>query len=141
MAIIGDVEVQIVSTRTGEALVEYDNPDPDAAVESMSVEKYIQVATDEEFHIVVTLHKGFNYRKADGVRITYDLDGDMIKRQRFCRRPERIQRLTKAKILKIKDVKVEINQTWKCIGFSFGSVEVGMLISRPIAAITDQIPR
>lgn len=133
MAIIEDVEVQIVSTSTGEALLEYDNPDRDATVEPVRVEKYIEAATDEEFHIVVTLREGFDYHGANGILVTYDLDGNMLKRQEFFRRPDDNHRLTTAKIIKFKSAQVKVDNTWKRIHLSFGSVDVGMFVGRPMA--------
>ena len=94
MAIIEDVEVQIVSTAIGLALTEYDNPDPNATIETGKVERYIRADTDEEFFILVKLRKGFDYHGADGIDIHYSLDGEMLRRCRFKERPGRTQRLS-----------------------------------------------
>lgn len=92
MAIIEDVEVQIVSTATDQVLTEYDDPDPDAVVALRKIEKSIQAETNDEFYILVTLKQGFDYYGADGIRIGFNMDGGMLSRSKFYTRPSRIQR-------------------------------------------------
>lgn len=128
MAVIEDVEVQIVSVRTGEALLEYDDPDPNAVAKPMRVEKYIQATTDEEFHIMVKLREGFDFHGADGVRFGYNLDGDMLSRCKIFRRPDEVERLETAEILTIQSARAKIDGTWKRIRFSFGAVGIGTFV-------------
>ena len=81
MAVLEDVEVHIVSSRTEEDLVEYNDPDPEAAGEGREVKKFIEAISDEEFYVRVTLKTGFKYHHADGVRVYLRIDGNAVSRR------------------------------------------------------------
>lgn len=130
MAIIEDVEVQIVSTNTGQALSEYDNPDAGTTADAKSVEKYIQAETGTEFHMRIKLKKGFNYYGADGVRVSFNMDGGVLIRSVFFQRPRAIkdERLPEHCVYTMDQTTIRDGDVWKRIHYSFNAVAVGKLL-------------
>ncbi|MCJ1420787.1 hypothetical protein MMC32_007146 [Xylographa parallela] len=90
MAILEDVEVKVILNRTGQPLVEYANPDPEAIIEAREVEKYIEAEIGAEFSIQVTLKAGFNFHLANGVNVYINIDGGTFKRYAFQRKPRHL---------------------------------------------------
>ena len=127
MAIIDNLEIYVVSTATGERLQEYGNPERDAIEGQNAVEKYIEAESNVEFSIVVVLNAGFNYHKADGVKIFVTLDG--TTRTKFYPKPSiniKADCLTKKFKLERKDMTLKRDGNWFRSRFSFGLVTVGM---------------
>lgn len=127
MAIFEDVEVQIVSTSTGLPLAEYDNPDPKTPTNGKEIQKYIEAVTNTEFKILVRLKKGFKYHGGDGVLINLRMDGNVLRRKKFDRKPHGTTAtgLKKDIIIEKQDTLVGSGENWSRVSFSFGAADVG----------------
>ena len=128
MAVLEGVVVHVVSSRTGEKLVEYDDPDPEAAAAEREVKKFIEVVSDEEFYIRVKLKAGFSYHRATGVRIDLRIDGTAVDTS--CHEPIGTSSIRRKRLLNdvsydIRDVPVKRGNDWVDIAFAFGKAEPG----------------
>lgn len=129
MAIIEDVEVTIVSTRTGQRLVEFQDPAQTIPDKARNVCRYIEVVSGEEFKVVVRLKKGFQYHGADGIAIHLRLDGNALHRVRY---EERDPRKAPSGVLRDDlvyeyiNTKVGNRDSWSEISFSFGAADIGL---------------
>ncbi|KAL8648283.1 MAG: hypothetical protein Q9226_006060 [Calogaya cf. arnoldii] len=78
MAQYDGVTVKVVSD--GKSCPMYDDPDADGHEnpfsETSPPQKYIEAVTGAKFAVVLTLGPNFRFKKCDGVRVTYHLDGD-----------------------------------------------------------------
>ena len=104
-----------MSTATGLALIEYDDPDPDTPIAARKIEKCIQAETDEEFYISVRMGKGFHFRGGRGIMVAYHLDGDTLKRKTYRKRASRYQIVKDDEAYTIDHTMVNTGGIWKRI--------------------------
>ncbi|MCJ1392368.1 hypothetical protein MMC18_005235 [Xylographa bjoerkii] len=128
MAILEDVEVKIILKRSGQPLVEYDNPDPEAVTKDREVEKYVEAKTEAEFTIQIILKAGFNFHDADGVDVHVNIDGGTLKRHVFQPKPEYLT-LNSGKLLQdlmfIKSTsQFKRGEEWYSTSYAFGPASV-----------------
>lgn len=128
MAVIEDMEVEVVSVSSGEPLVEYRHADLDAEAKDRETQAYIEAITGSEFKIVVGLKKGFNYHGADGITIHLTIDGDVLSRTKYRSRPygaSATSRLTEDVKVEWTDILVGSGDNWSKVAFSFGAADIG----------------
>ncbi|KAI9865049.1 MAG: hypothetical protein M1824_004147 [Vezdaea acicularis] len=84
MAILEDVRVEIVSTKTGQVYQEYEVPGYDPAHLSGRANNYIEVESGDEFGISITIGRYFPYANATAARATWEIDNGLIGRHDNC---------------------------------------------------------
>ena len=128
MVVLKDMEVYVVSSRSGERLVEYDNPNPDAAIRDRETEKFIEAKSDEEFYISVNLKAGFSYYAADGVKIYLNIDGAAVDCVWYA--PKDVSSIRHKKLVndisyQFRDLPAKRGNGWVDVAFAFGKAEPG----------------
>ena len=128
MAVLEEIEVHVVSSRSKEDLVEYDEPDAEAAAEDREVQKFVEAVSDEEFYVRVTLKAGFNYHGAHGVDVTLTIDGDAISRSWY--QPLNAKSICHRKAIndisyEFRTASVRRSHGWARVAFVFGKAELG----------------
>ena len=128
MAVLEDVEVHVVSSRTKKDLVEYENPDPKAAAEEREVKKYVEAESDEEFYFSVKLKAGFKYHGADGVNIHFTIDGNAVNACWHV--PSDVRSVCRGKLGKdvcheLRVLPAKRGNDWVDVAFAFGKAEPG----------------
>ena len=136
MAILEDVEVKVILNRTGQPLVEYANPDPEAIIEAREVEKYIEAEIGAEFSIQVTLKAGFNFHLANGVNVYINIDGGTFKRYAFQRKPRHLAlmsgKLLHDLVITRSTSESQHGQVSYSASYAFGSAVVGLFPVAPL---------
>lgn len=83
MAILSDIEVRIASKTTGKALDEYDKPNTVPPTDELSIEKFVEAETEQEFHIEVFVKSGFEFYQSSGMEIGIKIDGGRIEKCQY----------------------------------------------------------
>lgn len=138
MAIHEDVEVKITlkpapdPTRRldpptpGEALKEYDDPDPLVKTPGLLMEKYIEAIPGREFQVEIYLQPSFNMFDADDLAVHLTIDYDTVKTCILYDKPRVLYNMAHERPCILRDVYDYNNTTEHSrISFSFASLEGG----------------
>lgn len=125
MVTIKDVEVHIVSSSDGHELVEFDNPKAVASTDNYWSERFIEATTYQAYHIEVKLKPSFKLYAADGIRITFYIDGGTIRNSIFYDRNSVEKKQKTGSPIICSTAIFRGGAVWHQATFSFGSLEIG----------------
>ncbi|KAL8947632.1 MAG: hypothetical protein Q9222_006104 [Ikaeria aurantiellina] len=124
MAILDDVEVRVVSKATKQALHEYDDPKPAAAVQAHSVLKYVQAEEGMDFQVEVYFEKEFQCWDVWGIEIGINIDGGVVNYYKRCSQ-ERVKTLQElGEPILLDSVRHVENSQHSRVGFRFGLLKI-----------------
>jgi hypothetical protein len=88
MAVLGDIEITVVSD--GEVSAEYDYPHPKNKGDAKTTEKFIEAHTGAKFAIRYAIKPTFRFYRANRLLVSVHADGRLLKGTSLTKCPQRV---------------------------------------------------
>lgn len=120
------LEVVIRSVAAGNQYREYERAG-DTDADNEKIVRYIEAVDDQQFMIQVNIKPYFLYFMADGVRITVEIDGGVVRDWEFISKPSVGKRKTDRVFIKAHGCERHVSGLWEKVEFIFAKLQIGTI--------------